>query len=310
MARSGFSTRWSSGGSRVPAFHRAGGRTLPFAATVSYSFGAARLRFQPHRTWEPCQDWLLEITLASTTFEAEAASVGARFTHRAWAIALARLMIPRLPEAIESTAPDPSAPETPMPQASEAPSPGSTVAGIGAFWASWPGVIAFTLLAAVLYGFLDPGFGLDLGSLATFLGMLLGIVLVTAANFVPKSANLLLVEDVTWESVACHHRPRRAPSAERRGRCHTDQTAGWIDTCVMVTDAEWAEWAGGPGSRSEALGTGTVPFGFRRANQIGPAPGKTERLTGSAVVCPTRLASRPARRRSAVIGPIELALRR
>lgn len=62
---------------------------------------------------------------------------------------------------------------------------GSAVAGIGAFWASRPGVIAFTLLAAVLYGFLDPGFGPDLGSLATFMGMLLGIVLVTAAFAVP-----------------------------------------------------------------------------------------------------------------------------
>ena len=62
---------------------------------------------------------------------------------------------------------------------------GSAVAGIGAFWASRPGVIAFTLLAAVLYGFLDPGFGLDLGSLATFMGMLLGIVLVTEAFAVP-----------------------------------------------------------------------------------------------------------------------------
>ena len=62
---------------------------------------------------------------------------------------------------------------------------GSVVGGIGAFWASWPGVALFTLLAAVLYGFLDPGFGLHLGSLATFLGMLAGIVLVTVAFAVP-----------------------------------------------------------------------------------------------------------------------------
>ena len=62
---------------------------------------------------------------------------------------------------------------------------GSAISGIGAFWASWPGVIAFTLLATVLYGFLDPGFGLSIGSLATFLGMLVGIVLVTAAFAVP-----------------------------------------------------------------------------------------------------------------------------
>lgn len=62
---------------------------------------------------------------------------------------------------------------------------GSAVAGIGAVWGSWPGVIGFTLLAALLYGFLDPGFGISLASLATFLGMLVGIVLVTAAFAVP-----------------------------------------------------------------------------------------------------------------------------
>ena len=62
---------------------------------------------------------------------------------------------------------------------------GAVAGGIGAFWASWPGVALFTLLAALLYGFLDPGFGFDLGSLATFLGMLLGIVLVTVAFAIP-----------------------------------------------------------------------------------------------------------------------------
>jgi hypothetical protein len=62
---------------------------------------------------------------------------------------------------------------------------GTVAGGIGAFWASWPGVALFTLLTALLYGFLDPGFGISLGSVATFLGMLLGIVLVTAAFAVP-----------------------------------------------------------------------------------------------------------------------------
>jgi hypothetical protein len=61
----------------------------------------------------------------------------------------------------------------------------SAVGRIGAFWASWAGVVTFTLLATLLYAFLDPGFGFDVGSLATFLGMLLGIVLVTAAFSVP-----------------------------------------------------------------------------------------------------------------------------
>ena len=62
---------------------------------------------------------------------------------------------------------------------------GSAVGRLGAFWGSWPGVAVFTMLAAVLYGFLDPGFGFSVGSLATFLGMLVGIVLVTAAFAVP-----------------------------------------------------------------------------------------------------------------------------
>ncbi|HEU5326124.1 MAG TPA: FGLLP motif-containing membrane protein [Candidatus Limnocylindria bacterium] len=62
---------------------------------------------------------------------------------------------------------------------------GGAASRIGAFWASWPGVIAFTLLATLLYAFLDPAFGLDVGSLATFLGMLLGIILVTAAFSIP-----------------------------------------------------------------------------------------------------------------------------
>jgi hypothetical protein len=62
---------------------------------------------------------------------------------------------------------------------------GAAARGIGAFWASWPGVVLFTLMATVLYGFLDPSFGLDVGSLATFIGMLVGIVLVTAAFAIP-----------------------------------------------------------------------------------------------------------------------------
>ena len=62
---------------------------------------------------------------------------------------------------------------------------GAVSGGIGAFWGSWPGVAVFTLLAALLYGFLDPGFGFSLGSLATFLGMLAGIMLVTAAFAIP-----------------------------------------------------------------------------------------------------------------------------
>lgn len=62
---------------------------------------------------------------------------------------------------------------------------GSAVGRIGAFWTSWPGVALFTMLAAALYGFLDPGFGLNAGSLPTFMGMLVGIVLTTTAFTIP-----------------------------------------------------------------------------------------------------------------------------
>lgn len=62
---------------------------------------------------------------------------------------------------------------------------GPVAGGIGAFWASWPGVVLFTLLAALLFSFLDPTFGLDVSSAATLIGMLAGIVLVTAAFAVP-----------------------------------------------------------------------------------------------------------------------------
>jgi hypothetical protein len=62
---------------------------------------------------------------------------------------------------------------------------GSVAGGIGAFWASWPGLVVFTLLAGLLFSFLDPAFGPDSGSLATYVGMLAGIVLVTAAFAIP-----------------------------------------------------------------------------------------------------------------------------
>jgi hypothetical protein len=54
-----------------------------------------------------------------------------------------------------------------------------------AFWASWPGVAAFTAIAALLYGFLDPTFGLTTHSAATFLGMLIALVVVTLLFALP-----------------------------------------------------------------------------------------------------------------------------
>ena len=56
---------------------------------------------------------------------------------------------------------------------------------IGAFWASWPGIAAFAVAAALLYGFLDPTFGIDAHSAATFVGMLVAIAVVTLVFAIP-----------------------------------------------------------------------------------------------------------------------------
>ncbi len=62
---------------------------------------------------------------------------------------------------------------------------GAAAGRLGDFWGSWAGVLTFTMLATLLFSFLDPTFGLSLGSLATFTGMLAGIVLVTGAFAIP-----------------------------------------------------------------------------------------------------------------------------
>lgn len=56
----------------------------------------------------------------------------------------------------------------------------------GRFWGSWPGVVAFLLLATLLYALLDPTFGLTVRSLPTFIGMLAGIVVVTLVFALPS----------------------------------------------------------------------------------------------------------------------------
>lgn len=75
---------------------------------------------------------------------------------------------------------------------------GALAAGAGRFWASWPGVATFTVLAAALYGFLDPGFGLSMESLATFLGLLVGIVLVVGLFSIPAVLAHRRIGDV-WQ---------------------------------------------------------------------------------------------------------------
>jgi hypothetical protein len=53
---------------------------------------------------------------------------------------------------------------------------------VGSFWGSWAGVAAFIALSALLYAFLDPGFGPTVESAAEVVGLATGIVL-TAITF-------------------------------------------------------------------------------------------------------------------------------
>jgi hypothetical protein len=48
------------------------------------------------------------------------------------------------------------------------------------FWRSPPGVLLFMLVSAIVYGFLEPSFGLDVQSLALVVGVAVGLALTTA----------------------------------------------------------------------------------------------------------------------------------
>ena len=87
----------------------------------------------------------------------------------------------------KESAPDPAAAgPTPVPE----PAPASSTAGAGfrldeAFWKSPMGILVFLLVSALLYGLLDPTFGIDSGSLATFLGLALGMGAMLLAFGIP-----------------------------------------------------------------------------------------------------------------------------
>ena len=55
----------------------------------------------------------------------------------------------------------------------------------GRFWRTPLGIALFLLLSALLYGFLDPTFGLDRQSMATFAGLVAGLVLTLVVFCVP-----------------------------------------------------------------------------------------------------------------------------
>jgi hypothetical protein len=53
------------------------------------------------------------------------------------------------------------------------------------FWRTPIGIVLFLLLSALLYGFLDPAFGPDEESVATFAGLAVGLALTVLAFFIP-----------------------------------------------------------------------------------------------------------------------------
>jgi hypothetical protein len=83
----------------------------------------------------------------------------------------------QMPAPALQPAPDPTAPVTPA--------AGGRFALDEAFWRSPLGILAFVLASALLYGLLDPTFGFDGSSLATFLGLALGMIVMLAAFVIP-----------------------------------------------------------------------------------------------------------------------------
>ncbi len=78
----------------------------------------------------------------------------------------------------------PGAPGPDVPAAADA-TPARRFTVDEAFWRSPLGIAAFILASALLYGLLDPTFGFDASSVATFLGLALGMVVMLLAFTIP-----------------------------------------------------------------------------------------------------------------------------
>jgi hypothetical protein len=61
----------------------------------------------------------------------------------------------------------------------------SVGSGIGAFWRSPVGIVSFLVASALLYALLDPTFAFSVDGLITIVGILAGLVVVTALFSVP-----------------------------------------------------------------------------------------------------------------------------
>lgn len=98
---------------------------------------------------------------------------------------------PASPALAPAATPAPALPLAPaLPVASVTTATGSTAATESTlakpdFWRTPQGLVLFVVASALLYGFLDPTFGLSLTSLATFAGLALGLLVVLAAYGLP-----------------------------------------------------------------------------------------------------------------------------
>ena len=86
----------------------------------------------------------------------------------------------------------PAPPPAPVPAPPPAPVPASATEVVGGtardFWSTPLGMLAFVVLSAVIYAFLDPTFGLSAVSLATVLGMIIGLIVILVAYGLPLIA--------------------------------------------------------------------------------------------------------------------------
>lgn len=84
------------------------------------------------------------------------------------------------------TVPGGSDTPTPAPPAPEEPQAGRRFSMDEAFWRSPLGIGAFILVSALLYAALDPTLGFDAGSLATFLGLAVGLIAMLITISIPQ----------------------------------------------------------------------------------------------------------------------------
>ena len=144
----------------------------------------ARVRAWMSRMTQRFRAWLRRRLDERRTARATAAATAAS-TAAAWSSATPATPVTdpgqSAPVAIE---PEP-APEPVAAPPAETPPPATTATPQQDVWRTPLGVLGFVLLSALLYSFLDPTFGFSATSLASFIGLALGLFVVVAAYGLP-----------------------------------------------------------------------------------------------------------------------------